>query len=113
MKVPLSLLTSEGFVECPSRFSQQVDIPEFEDFFIHKKITGIVNPETLDDMLRSMGISHVEFHETLGLEQPPCLNYTTTIHCLLGQTCLDRAIATLGSQFECTVQVFCIRPGKP
>ncbi|TVY74842.1 hypothetical protein Focb16_v006018 [Fusarium oxysporum f. sp. cubense] len=110
MKVPLSLLTSEGFVECPSRFSQQVDIPEFEDFFIHKKITGIVKPETLDDMLRSMGISHVEFHETLGLEQPPCLNYTTTIHCLLGQTCLDRAIATLGSQFECTVQVFCIRP---
>ncbi|CVL08110.1 uncharacterized protein FMAN_14226 [Fusarium mangiferae] len=69
-----------------------------------------VNPETLDDMLRSIGTSHVQFHETLGLEQPPCLNHTTTVHCLLGQTCLDRAIASLGSNFECTVQVFCIRP---
>ncbi|KAF4957157.1 hypothetical protein FSARC_11366 [Fusarium sarcochroum] len=83
MKVPLSLLTSDGFAECPLRFSQQADLPDFEDFLAHQRITGIVNPETLDDMLRSLGIAKARFHETLESGQPPCLNHVVPIHCLL------------------------------
>ena len=111
MKVPLSLLTSDGFAECPLRFSQQANLPDFEDFLANQKITGIVNPETLDGMLHSIGIAKARFHETLKPGQPPCLNHIVPIHCLLGQACLERAVAALGSTFECTVQVFCIRPG--
>ncbi|CAF3656706.1 unnamed protein product [Fusarium graminearum] len=108
--MPLSLLTSEGFTECPLRFTQQADIPEFEDFFIRRQVTGIVNPETLEEILCSMGISSIELNETLGLTVPPLLNRKIPIHCLLDQSCLERAIDTLGSNFECTVQIFCIRP---
>lgn len=112
MRVPLSLLTSEGFAECPLRFSPQANIPEFEDFLTHQRVTGIVNPETLDEMLHSMGISSIQFHGTLELGLPPYPNRIMPVHCLVDQTFLKRAIATLGSQFECTVQVLCIRPGK-
>lgn len=41
-------------------------------------------------MLRSIGIAKARFHETLEPGQPPCLNHTAPIHCLLGQACLER-----------------------
>lgn len=112
LRMPLSLLTSDGFSECPHRFSSKATVPDFQDFLINQPVTGIVNPETLTHLLTSIGIPRPRFQETLQPDQLPCLNHVASVDCLLGSACLERARSLLGSTFECTVRVFCIQPGQ-
>ncbi|KAI8715198.1 hypothetical protein NCS52_01027000 [Fusarium sp. LHS14.1] len=113
MRVPLSLLTSEGFAECPTAFANRASVTEFQQFLNNhdQPITGIVAPQELDDILEELEITRPRFRQTL--INPPCVNNKYKIDCLLGQHCLGQARRLLGDSYECTVRIYAIPPELP
>lgn len=111
-RVPLSLLTSTGFGECPAQFSEVANGPDFAQFLTNPghMIIGLVNSATLDGMLRTQRISRAEFRQTLS-GKAPLLNDKHIVECLLGQHCIDKAKEALGGKFECKVNIYCVPPG--
>ncbi|KAF4468235.1 DUF3723 domain [Fusarium albosuccineum] len=104
LRVPLSLLTSEGFAECPAAFSSRASVTEFQQFLNNRSqpITGIVSPQKLDHVLDELAISRARFRQTLD-DASPYVNKRHRIDCLLGQHCLEQAKRMLGVDFECTL----------
>jgi hypothetical protein len=114
VRVPLRLLNSDGFSECPAAFLSQGAVVDFDHFFKNAAapITGIVTPDAMMKMLRMMGVTLARFRETRDPQQHPLRNETTEIGCLVGTPCLLKARAVLGDDFECLVRVHCIPTGK-
>ncbi|KAH7131186.1 hypothetical protein EDB81DRAFT_906171, partial [Dactylonectria macrodidyma] len=115
VKVPLSLLTSDGFAECPTGFSDRATVSDFTQFLRNsdQPITGIVTPKTLKEMLQALGRTHAQFRQTLGQDAESLPNNVYKIDCLLGRQCLDKAKAALGADFKCTVRIYSIPPDVP
>jgi hypothetical protein len=113
VRVPLRLLSSDGFAECPSVFSTQAAVMDFEQFLSNRAapITGIVTPESMMLMLRRMGITLARFRETRFAEETPFANHDVVVGCLVGAECLTKAKAALGDGFECVVRVHCLPSG--
>lgn len=113
VKVPLSLLTSDGFAECPMAFSDGATVSDFKQFLHNsdQPITGIVTPQTLEDMLQALAITQAQFRQTRDQNAEYLPNNIYKIDCLLGQQCLEKAKAALGTNFKCTVRIYSIPPG--
>ncbi|SPJ78487.1 uncharacterized protein FTOL_06876 [Fusarium torulosum] len=114
MRVPLALLTSDGFSECPSAFSDAASVSDFEGFLSNhdQPITGIVSPQKLDRMLEQLGISRQEFRQSLHGEEA-LLNSRFKIDALLGQHCLEKAKSLLGQSHGCIVRIYSIPSELP
>lgn len=113
-QVPLRLLSSDGFAECPSAFSSQAAILDFDRFLNNAlaPITGIVTPEVMLQMLRAMGVTLARFRQTRDPQQSPLANETIEVGCLVGPQCLARAKEVLGEDFKCLVRIHCIPTGE-
>jgi hypothetical protein len=113
VRVPLRLLTSDGFAECPASFSASAAVLEFNEFLNNKRvpITGIVTPEVMHTMLRAMGITLTRFRQTLQPNQEPIDCSSIQIGCLVGGQCLAKAKEILGDEFICTVRIYCLPEG--
>ncbi|KAF4448267.1 DUF3723 domain protein [Fusarium austroafricanum] len=114
MRVPLTLLTSDGFSECPAAFSDSASVSDFKRFLNNRDqpITGIVSPKKLENILEQLVITRQQFQQTL-VAQEPLSNSKFKIDCLLGQHCLDKAKALLGQDHECIVRIYSIPPELP
>ncbi|KAF4496654.1 DUF3723 domain [Fusarium agapanthi] len=113
MRVPLGLLTSEGFSECPAAFSDGASVSDFERFLGNRDqpITGIVSPKRLDEILERLVITRQQLQQSL--TQEPLPNSQFKIDCLLGQHCLEKAKELLGQSHECIVRIYSIPPELP
>jgi hypothetical protein len=113
VRMPLRLLTSDGFAECPSSFVTRAAVTDFNQFLHNPTIpiTGIVNPANMMLMLREMGITLARLRETIDAQQTPLVNSTVEVGCLVGAHCLARAREVLGHSFECLVRIYCLPSG--
>lgn len=113
VRMPLRLLTSDGFAECPSTFVTQAAVLDFNHFLHNPRtpITGIVNPANMMLMLRDMGITLARLRETIDAQHTFLVNSTVTVGCLVGAQCLTRARELLGDNFECVIRLYCLPSG--
>lgn len=116
VRMPLRLLKSGDFAECPAAFTNHAAVTDFDQFLNNPSapITGIVNPDELLDMLQDMGVTMKRFRDTIRTTNAPLKNDAVSVGCLIGPECIDAAKTALGENFECLVRIYCLPPGmKP
>lgn len=72
-------------------------------------IAGRITPETRDAMLRSLGMSTDRFRCD-SASQDCSLPADHQVYCQAGSRCIETVRKTLGSEFQCTVRLYCIPP---
>lgn len=114
IRVPIRLLTSDGFAECPSTFATQAAVTELTQFLNNPQtpITGIVTPDAMMQMLRALGVTLARFRETRFNHASALTNHAVEVGCLIGSSCLSKAKEALGDSYECLVRVYCLPTGR-
>ena len=113
VRAPLSQLNSDVFAEFPDSFHANATASDLKDFVDNPQqpLAGFVNSKAFSDILSSLTLCRSDFRETLSSRPLPVISQS--VSCCIDRQCLDRARATLGDNFQCTVKLYCIPSGEP